>query len=80
MGSVRRECTDRMLIMGERHLRAVLDTYTNHYIGHRPHQSLQQRAPGALETRKSASVFPLEGQIRRVRLLGGLINEYHRAA
>jgi putative transposase len=41
VGTVRRECLDRILITGERHLAAVLDTYTTHYNGHRPHRALR---------------------------------------
>jgi len=37
IGSARRECLDRTLITGERHLRLVLGEYADHYNTHRPH-------------------------------------------
>ncbi|WP_307871861.1 integrase core domain-containing protein [Micromonospora sp. U21] len=43
--TVRRECLDRMLIYGQRHLLAILGEYTAHYNEHRPHQGRQQRPP-----------------------------------
>jgi putative transposase len=45
VGSARRECLDRLLIFGRRHLAAVLREYTAHYNEHRPHRSLAQRPP-----------------------------------
>src|SRR5207245_7433818 len=47
VGSVRRECLDRLLIVGRRHLASVLREYTAHYNEHRPHRSLAQRPPRA---------------------------------
>jgi putative transposase len=48
VGSARRECLDRMLITGERHLRLVLDEYLDHDNTCRPHRTLQQNPPADL--------------------------------
>ena len=45
VGSVRRECVDRMLIVNRRHLEQVVAEYVDHFNGHRPHRSLDQRQP-----------------------------------
>jgi putative transposase len=45
IGTARRECLDRLLILGRRHLQHVLASYVLHYNEHRPHRSLQQRPP-----------------------------------
>jgi len=74
--TVRSECTDQMLIYGERHLRTVLGRYADHYNGHRPHQSRQQRPPD----QDMQIVVPLGAPVQRRRVLGGVINEYYRAA
>ena len=74
--TVRPECTGPMLIYGEAHLRAVLAKYARHYNGHRPHQSRNQRPPDHDEP----VVMPLAALVQRRKVLGGVINEYHRAA
>jgi hypothetical protein len=74
--TARTECTDRMLIYDERHLRSVLGEYAGHYNQHRPHQSRQQRPPDH-DDQGSA---PLNRQVQRRKVLGGVINEYYRAA
>ena len=50
IGTLRRECLDRVLILGRRHLETVLAECIEHYNSHRPHRSLSQRAPSALDT------------------------------
>jgi putative transposase len=78
--TVRSECTDRMLIAGSRHLRAVLDEYVAHYNRHRPHRTRNLRPPdhdvGAIAPVTDLAV----ARIRRRKLLGGLIHEYERPA
>jgi putative transposase len=75
VGTLRRECLDHVLILGEGHLREVLAEFARHYNGHRPHQSLQQEPP-----RQPGRAVDISARIERRQVLGGLISEYHRAA
>jgi transposase InsO family protein len=74
--TVRAECTDRMLIVGQRHLHAVLEEYAQHYNAGRAHRSLDLRAP---DDDPNMIPFPAHRIIRN-KILGGLISEYEPAA
>ena len=74
--TARTEVTDRMLIFGERHLRAVLAEYEAHYNGRRPHRSRQLHPP---RPDHPVADSPRR-QTKRRPALGGIINEYERAA
>lgn len=76
VGTVRRECLDHLLIISERHLRGVLAQWQEHYHDHRPHQGRRQQAPNDRPERK----VDVTTVIQRRAVLGGLINQYHRAA
>jgi transposase InsO family protein len=76
VGTLRLECLDHMLILGERHLRSVLAEYAQHYNGHRPHQGLQQEPP----LREPGHAVDVTGRIERRQVFGGVISEYLRAA
>jgi hypothetical protein len=78
VGTLRRECLDRILIFGRRHLEVVLRAYVTHYDGHRPHRSLDMSPPAPRSPSVTASAPP-SSMIRR-DVLGGLIHEYERAA
>ena len=65
-----------MLIYDEWHLRSVLGEFTGHYNGHRPHQSRQQRP----SDHGTVPVGPPGAPVQRRKVLGGVINEYYRAA
>jgi len=72
----RTEVTNQMLIFGQRHLRTILAEYEGRYNGRRPHRSRQIQPP-----RPDHLVADLsQERIKRRPALGGLLNEYERAA
>ncbi len=78
--TARSEVTDRMLIAGQRHLRAVLDEYVAHYNRRRPHRARNLRPPDGDDTVSVPVTDLATARIRRRTVLGGLIHEYERAA
>jgi putative transposase len=79
VGTVRRECLDRMLILGRRHLERVLAEYVVHYNGHRPHRALGQLAPLTMGSPPLID-DPEPAELRRRDAVFGLIHEYRLAA
>ena len=71
--SIKSECLDRLIFLGEEHLQSSLKGFEEHYNLRRNHQGLDNR----LLTPK---VLPAEGTIRRKKELGGLLNYYYREA
>jgi putative transposase len=81
VGTLRRELLDRVLILGKGHLRAVLAEYQAHYNTTRPHQGIAQHVPGGEHDGDHLTGTGLDlERIHRKLVLGGLINEYARAA
>src|SRR6266550_3882910 len=75
IGSIRRECLDHVVVIGERHLRWILSEYVDYYNGTRTHLSLAKDAP---EPRRVQP--PSLGKVVRVPRAGGLHHEYLRQA
>jgi transposase InsO family protein len=78
IGSIRRELLDRTIIWNQLQLEGLVIDYIDHYNKHRPHRSLDQRAPEAPRA-------PPPVQRRHLRVVKssrchGLINEYRNAA
>jgi transposase InsO family protein len=81
VGSIRRECLDRLLIAGRRQLEHVLRVYVHHYNRRRPHRALDLRPPdGSTRSPVRADSRRQALRVRRRDLLGGLIHEYEPAA
>jgi len=73
--TIRSECLDHLLVVSRRHLQSVLDEYVRHYNRARPHRGLRlaQPIPHPVST-------PDGGAITRRDVLGGMVDEYDRAA
>ncbi len=75
IGSIRRECLDRVIVFHERQLRQILKSYFKYYHQVRPHRSLSRDSPipRPVESpdcrdaagRRSASSLPAPGGLRR---------------
>jgi transposase InsO family protein len=73
VGTLRRECLDHVIVVNERHLRAILSDFARYDNADRPHQALGLDTPWPLDR-------PPAGSIRSRPVLGGLHHVYERAA
>src|SRR3981189_3557239 len=71
IGSIRRECVDHMIVLGEAHLRRILKSYADYYNGVRTHRSLNKDAPVSRLVQRA-------GVISSRAILGGLHHRYVR--
>src|SRR5262249_10434729 len=71
IGSIRRECLDHVIVLGEAHLRRILKNYADYYNGVKTHRSLNKDAPVSRPVQRS-------GVISSHALLGGLHHLYAR--
>src|SRR5882672_11367716 len=71
IGSIRRECVDHILVLGEMHLRRVLKSYADYYNCVRTHRSLNKDAPVSRPVQRT-------GVISSRAILGGLHHRYAR--
>jgi transposase InsO family protein len=72
--SIKEECLDRLIPIGERHFRRAVPEYVEHYHGERNHQGLDNRLISG------SPIIQLTSRVRRRPRLGGLLNFYQRAA
>jgi putative transposase len=75
IGSIRRECLDHVIVLGDRHLRHVLTSYVAYYQRARTHLSLSKDAPTS-----RAVMSPDVGEILELPEVGGLHHRYERLA
>jgi putative transposase len=75
IGSIRRECLDHVLVMNDRHLKRILNSYFDYYHRWRTHLSLEMDSP------ESRSVHPPAlGRVVEFPEVGGLHHHYERLA
>jgi transposase InsO family protein len=71
IGSIRRECVDHVIVLGEAHLRRILKSYAHYYNGVRTHRALNKDAPVSRSVQRA-------GVISSSAILGGLHHHYGR--
>jgi len=71
----KRECLDKIVFFGEKHVRYVVEQYVEHFLTERPHKGLEYRRPVEPEAPP-----PLDGPVKCRERIGGLLKSYYREA
>ena len=71
IGSIRRECVDHIIVLGEPHLRRILKSYARYYNETRTHLALDKDAPVSRPVQRT-------GVVRSLAILSGLHQHYLR--
>jgi putative transposase len=80
VGSLRRECLDHVLRIGEDHLQRVLIAYRSYFNTARPHHGINQRRPSAFNSPPLSPQFVFGSTVEARSILGGLHRDYRLAA
>ena len=75
IGSIRRECLDHVIVLNERHLKRILNSYLDYYHEDRTHLSLDRNSPIPRKIEQ-----PEHGEVVSIPKVGGLHHRYRRAA
>ncbi len=75
IGTIRRDCLDQVIVLGEQHLRRILREYLEYYHGSRTHLSLDKDAP---EPRAREAIG--DGNVIAIPMVSGLHHRYTRRA
>jgi hypothetical protein len=75
IGSIRRECLDHVIVLGDKHLRRILRSYFEYYQESRTHLSLGKDAPSPRVVQP-----PGTGEVVEIPQVGGLHHRYERRA
>jgi transposase InsO family protein len=72
--SIKTECLDRVVPLGEQHLRHLVREFVAHYHGERNHQGIKN------ELIEQPPVQRMSGPVRRRQRVGGVLSYYYRSA
>jgi transposase InsO family protein len=72
IGSIRRECVDHIIVLGEAHLRRILKSYADYYNGARTHRSLNKDAPVSRAVQRAGVIRSRASSVDFITTIAGL--------